>query len=83
MIYVSGQGPLRADGTLIRGKIGCDVTAQEARDHARLVAINIVAALRDHLVSLDRVGRVGMLLGRVNASPDFDRHPFLIEPITG
>ena len=55
LIYVSGQGPVEADGTLRRGKVGSEVTAEEARTHARLVAINILAALRDHLGSLDRV----------------------------
>lgn len=79
MIYVSGQGPVRDDGTLLRGKVGCDVTPEEARDHARLVAINIMAALRDHLGSLNRVGGVVKLLGMVNAGPDFERHPFVID----
>lgn len=78
-IYVSGQGPVRADGTLIRGKVGSEITAEEARDHARLVAINILTALRDTLGSLDRVGGVVKLLGMVNAEPDFERHPFVID----
>ena len=43
MIYVSGQGPVRADGSLIRGKVGAEISAEEARDHARLVAINILS----------------------------------------
>lgn len=79
MIYVSGQGPVQADGTLMRGKVGSEVTVEEARDHARLVAINIMAALRDHLGSLDRVTGVVKLLGMVNAGPDFERHPFVID----
>lgn len=79
MIYVSGQGPVEADGTLRRGKVGADVTAEEARAHARLVAVNILAALRDTLGSLDRVGGVVKLLGLVNADPDFERHPFVID----
>ncbi|MFH5773276.1 RidA family protein [Paracoccus sp. NGMCC 1.201697] len=79
MIYVSGQGPVRADGTLIRGKVGSEVTAEEARDHARLVAVNILSALRDALGSLDRVSGVVKLLGLVNADPDFERHPFVID----
>ncbi|MEH6786272.1 MAG: RidA family protein [Paracoccus sp. (in: a-proteobacteria)] len=79
MIYVSGQGPVRADGSLIRGKVGAEISAEEARDHARLVAINILSALRDALGSLDRVGGVVKLLGMVNADPDFERHPFVID----
>ncbi|TQS70130.1 RidA family protein [Rhodobacteraceae bacterium] len=79
MIYVSGQGPVTADGTLLRGKVGADISAEEAKDHARLVAINILAALRERLGSLDRVGGVVKLLGLVNADPDFERHPFVID----
>lgn len=79
LAYVSGQGPVEADGTLLRGKVGADVTAEEARDHARLVAINILATLRDHFGSLDRVTGVVKLLGLVNATPDFERHPFVID----
>ena len=52
LVFVSGQGPVEADGTLRRGKVGGDVTAEAARDDARLVAVNILAALRHHLGSL-------------------------------
>ncbi|WP_102108971.1 RidA family protein [Oceaniglobus roseus] len=79
MIYVSGQGPVQADGTLMRGRVGDDVSAEAARDHARLVALNILSALREALGSLDRVGGVVKLLGLVNADPDFERHPFVID----
>ncbi|RJL10544.1 RidA family protein [Paracoccus siganidrum] len=79
MIYVSGQGPVRADGTLIRGKVGSEISAEEAREHARLVALNILTALRDSLGSLDRVAGVVKLLGMVNAEPDFERHPYVID----
>lgn len=77
--YVSGQGPVLADGTFLRGKVGADVSAEQAQDHARLVAINILGALRDHFGSLDRVRGVVKLLGLVNAVPEFERHPFVID----
>ena len=79
LAYVSGQGPVTADGTLLRGKVGRDVSAEVARDHARLVALNILATLRDHLGGLERVAGVVKLLGLVNAAPDFERHPFVID----
>lgn len=79
LLYVSGQGPVLADGTLLRGKVGADVSAEEAREHARLVAVNILGALRDAMGSLDNVAGVVKLLGLVNASPDFERHPFVID----
>lgn len=77
--YVSGQGPVLADGRLLTGKVGGDVTPETAQDHARLVAINILGALRDHFGSLDRVRGVIKLLGLVNAVPEFEKHPFVID----
>jgi enamine deaminase RidA (YjgF/YER057c/UK114 family) len=53
------------------GKVGADVTADEAAEHARLVALNLLAVLRQELGDLDRVRRVVKLLGMVNAVPDF------------
>lgn len=79
LLYVSGQGPVLPDGTLLRGKVGTDVTAEDAREHARLVAVNILGALRDALGGLDQITGVIKLLGLVNASPDFERHPFVID----
>lgn len=79
LLYVSGQGPVTPDGRLMRGKVGADVSAEEAQDHARLVALNILGALRDAMGDLDRVGGVVKLLGLVNAGADFERHPFVID----
>lgn len=78
-LYVSGQGPVLADGTLLRGKVGSEVSADEARAHARLVAINILAVLRDEFGSLDAIGGVVKLTGLVNADPDFEAHPHVID----
>ncbi len=79
LAFVSGQGPVQSDGTLLRGKVGAEVSAEVARDHAQLVAVNILATLRDHLGGLDRIAGVIKLLGLVNAAPDFERHPFVID----
>lgn len=79
LAYVSGQGPVLADGTLLRGKVGAEISAEVARDHARLVAINILGALRDALGDLGQVTGVVKLLGLVNATPEFERHPFVID----
>lgn len=74
-----GTGPVTADGTLLRGKVGTEVSADEARAHARLVAINILAVLRDEFGSLDAIGGVVKLTGLVNADPDFEAHPHVID----
>lgn len=79
LLYLSGQGPVLEDGTLMRGKVGLDVTAEEAREHAKIVALNLLAIVNDTLGGLDGVGSVLKVLGLVNATPDFERHPFVID----
>lgn len=73
--YVSGHGPLKPDKTLITGKVGKDVSEEEAYAAARQVGLAILATLRKTLGSLDRVVRVVKVLGMVNAVPDFQNHP--------
>jgi enamine deaminase RidA (YjgF/YER057c/UK114 family) len=78
VVYLSGHGPLKADGTLVVGKVGSDLSAEEAYDAARVVGIGLLASLRAHLGSLDRVKKVVKTLGLVNTTPDFKQHPFVI-----
>jgi enamine deaminase RidA (YjgF/YER057c/UK114 family) len=78
LIYLSGTVPAKADGTIPRGKVGADVTAAEAAEHARLVGLNILAILKGELGSLDRLKRIVKLLGMVNAVPDFREHSLVI-----
>ncbi|POF34083.1 RidA family protein [Roseibium marinum] len=79
MVYVSGQGPVDAQGVLRTGTVGADVSVDEARQHARLVALNILSALRAHCGSLDQVAGVVKLQGLVNATPEFAEHPAIID----
>ena len=76
--YVSGHGPLRADRSLIIGRVGETLTPEEGKEAARQVGLTILATLRTHLGSLDRVKRVIKVLGMVNCTADFGRHPFII-----
>ncbi len=76
--YVSGHGPLRADGTLIQGVVGADLDLDAGYDAARQVGLAILATLRDQLGSLDKVARVIKILGMVNSAPDFYDHPKVI-----
>ena len=57
-----------------KGKVGADVTTEEAAEHARLVGLSLLAVLKQELGDLDRVRRVVKLLGMVNAVPDFVEH---------
>lgn len=78
VLYLSGQGPREADGHLYSGKVGSDVSIEEAYQHARLTGINLLAVMHDALGDLARVKRVIKLLGMVNAVPHFENHPSVI-----
>ena len=76
--YVSGHGPVKTDGTLIIGKVGDVLSAEEAKEAAQQVGLAILATLKQNLGSLNRVRRVIKVLGMFNSEPDFKRHPFVI-----
>ena len=78
MVYVSGHGPLRADGTLITGRVGVDLDLEQGKAAARQVGLTILATLRAHLGHLDRIHRVVKVLGMVNATTNFEQHPAVI-----
>lgn len=78
LAYVSGHGPLRTDGSLIIGRVGTDLNLTEGHAAARQVGLAILATLRAHFGSLDRVKRVIKVLGMVNSAPDFFDHPKVI-----
>ncbi|EJC85486.1 putative translation initiation inhibitor, yjgF family [Rhizobium leguminosarum bv. trifolii WSM2297] len=78
MLYLSGQGPRDANGFLHTGKVGAGVSVEEAYRHARLTGINLLAVMHDALGDLSRVKRVVKLLGMVNAVPEFEDHPSVI-----
>ncbi len=77
-LYVSGHGPVRNDKTLIIGRIGKDMNAEEGKQAARQVGLTILATLKAQLGSLDKVKRVIKVLGMVNCVPEFEKHPFII-----
>lgn len=78
LAYVSGHGPLKPDGTLIKGRVGADLDLDQGRAAARQVGLTILATIRAHLGSLDRVERVIKVLGMVNCTADFQQHPAVI-----
>ena len=78
IVYLSGHGPLRPDGTMAAGKIGADMSVEEGYDAARLVGIGLLASLKAQIGSLDRVKRLVKTLGMVNAVPEFTDHPQVI-----
>jgi enamine deaminase RidA (YjgF/YER057c/UK114 family) len=76
-LYLAGQGPRRGDGTAITGKVGRDVTADEAYEHARLTGLGLLAAAKVAVGELARI-EVLKVLGMVNAVPEFTDHPKVI-----
>ena len=78
LVYLSGTVPVTPDGEIPKGKVGDNVTTEEAAAHARLVGLHLLAILKDELGDLDRVRRVVKLLGMVNATPDFVEHSKVI-----
>ena len=78
LIYVSGHGPLKPDLSLIKGRVGTDLSLEEGKAAARQVGLAILASLRAHFGSLDRIQRVIKTLGMVNSAPDFLEHPKVI-----
>lgn len=78
LLFLSGQGPMQADGFEHHGRVGEDVTAEQAYAHARITGLNLLAVMQEALGSLDKVRRVVKLLGMVNAAPHFTQHPQVI-----
>jgi enamine deaminase RidA (YjgF/YER057c/UK114 family) len=69
-VFLSGQDPHCADGSLAKGKVGRDVTVEQAYEHAKLVGLGLLSAAKAAAGSLDKVEMVKML-GMVNAEPEF------------
>ena len=78
LLYVSGHGPLLPDGTLMVGRVGRDLDADQGKAAARQVGLTSLATLLANLDGLDRVRRVVKVLGMVYATDDFARHPYVI-----
>ncbi len=79
LLFLAGKGPRPGkDGKLPHGKVGREFTTEQAYEHARTVGIDLLAVMRTELGSLDKVRRVVKVLGMVNAVPDFEDHPKVI-----
>lgn len=75
LLYVAGHIAGNPDGSVLNpGKVGREVTEEQAYESAKLAMLNCLASIRQALGSLDKVSRVVKLLVMVNADPEFDRH---------
>jgi enamine deaminase RidA (YjgF/YER057c/UK114 family) len=78
LVYLAGQGPLVDGKPTITGKVGAEVSEEDAYKAARVSILNSLAALRAEIGSLDNVKRIVKLTGWVNSAPGFFRQPFVI-----
>jgi enamine deaminase RidA (YjgF/YER057c/UK114 family) len=78
LIYVSGHVSVNADGSYIAGKLGKDLDEEQGKYAARQCGLGILASLKDELGDLDKVKRVVKLLGMVNSTADYEKHPIVI-----
>jgi enamine deaminase RidA (YjgF/YER057c/UK114 family) len=80
LLFLSGAGPVRPDGSLVTGKVGeGGVELAAAREAARLTGLQLLAALRQELGDLGRVRQVVKIFGMVNCRPGFNRTPAVID----
>lgn len=77
-LYVSGHGTVQDDKSLIIGRIGEDMDIEAGKLAARQVGLAILSTIKANVGSLDKVKRVIKVLGMVNCTPDFERHPYVI-----
>ncbi|GAA2309851.1 MULTISPECIES: RidA family protein [Streptomyces] len=77
-VYTSGQLPLVEGKLGVTGKVGAEVTPEEAKDLARTCALNALAAVKSVVGDLDRIVRVVKVVGFVASAPDFTGQPGVI-----
>lgn len=79
VLYVSGHGPAKVTPTTpTSGKVCLDLTFEQGKEAARAVGLNMLATLKNHLGSLDKVKRLVKTLGLVNCAHDFKDQPKVI-----
>ncbi|HTV37029.1 MAG TPA: RidA family protein [Xanthobacteraceae bacterium] len=78
LLFLAGQGPRDETGKALTGKVGAEISVEEGYRRARFVGLGLIAAMRDALGSLDRVDFIVKLLGMVNAVPNFNDSPKVI-----
>jgi len=77
-LYVSGHGTVQDDKSLIIGRIGETIDMENGKLAARQVGLAILSTIKTNLGSLNKVKRVVKVLGMVNCTPDFEKHPYII-----
>jgi len=77
-LYLSGHGTVKDNGEMIIGRIGKDLDMEQGKLAARQVGLAMLATIRSHIGSLNSVKRVIKVFGMVNCTPEFEKHPYVI-----
>ena len=78
ILYVSGQGPVKMDGSLITGKLGADLTLEEGYAAAQQVGLTMLSTIKSQIGDLSKIKRLVKTLGMVNSVLDFHDQPKVI-----
>ena len=78
LIYLSGHGPAKNDGTIITGKVGKDLTVEQGYEAAKVTGISLLATLKEAVGDLKKVKRIVKALGMVNCTETFTEQPKVI-----
>jgi enamine deaminase RidA (YjgF/YER057c/UK114 family) len=82
LLFLSGVGPRRPDGTSMTGTVGADLTVEQGYEAARICGMNLLANMKNALGSLDRVDTILKVLGMVRSTPEFGDQPEVINGCT-
>jgi len=77
-LYVSGHISVNTDGSSIIGKLGKDLNEEQGKAAARQCGLAILSSLKAELGDLQKIKRVMKVLGMVNATPEYEKHPIVI-----
>ncbi|MBN8852535.1 MAG: hypothetical protein BGO55_02155 [Sphingobacteriales bacterium 50-39] len=77
-LYLSGHGPVQNDRSLIIGRIGKELDMEQGKLAARQVGLTMLSTIRTHIGDLGKIKRVLKIFGMVNCTPEFERHPYVI-----
>lgn len=79
IMWMSGVGSRRADGSRISGKLGADLSVEQGYEAAQWCALNLLARMKAELGDLDRVSRILKVVGMVNSSPAFEEQARVVD----
>lgn len=78
LLYISGHVSINSDGSMIKGKLGKDMSDEDGKAAARQAGLAILSSIKEHFGNFDKIKRVVKLLGMVNCIPEYENQPIII-----